>query len=114
MANKFRNPGLRQMASELRGNGQRYSDEIPHFKGGGFFKKVLKVISPITDIARNPKKALPMAGAVIGNMIAPGLGGSMVGGAIGGAASSKKHPFEHALAGAGMGAIGSLTFGGGE
>lgn len=110
--NKFkpRNSSLRGMAAGMRGEGH---EEIPHFKKGGFFKKALGILSPVTQMVRHPKKLLPVAGAVIGNMVMPGLGGSMMGGAIGGAASSKKHPFEHALAGAGMGALGHYTLGSG-
>jgi len=73
--------------------------ELPEFKGGGLFG--------------NPRKWFksnigPAAGAIIGNMILPGIGG-VVGGAIGGAAGSavrgRKDHGQAAMRGAAMGAL---------
>lgn len=125
-----RQMGLRQMAQQLKHHGTGGDDVLAHINPHeaqylqhhegmsinphtglpefGFWRKAEKFL-------RKPfKAALPIAGAFLGNMMAPGLGGSMVGGGIGGALSSKKHPLQHALGGALMGGAGSLAFGGGE
>lgn len=125
-----RQMGLRQMAQQLKHHGTGGDDVLAHINPHeaqylqhhegmsinpqtglpefGFFKKAEKFL-------RKPfKAALPIAGAFLGNMMAPGLGGSMVGGGIGGALSSRKHPLQHALGGALIGGAGSLAFGGGE
>lgn len=52
------------------------------------------------------KVALPILGAMAGNMFGGPMGG-MIGGGMGGALSSKHHKLDHALFGAGLGAVGS-------
>lgn len=64
---------------------------------GGFFRKPWKAIKSVMGGG---------AGAIIGNMIAPGIGG-IIGGAIGGGAQASargKSPLQGALKGGGMGA----------
>jgi hypothetical protein len=58
--------------------------------------KVEKAIRPIA------KTALPIIGAIGGNMFG-GPAGALLGGSMGGALSSKKHPLDHALGGAALG-----------
>lgn len=112
--------GLRHLAQQLQSHGegedeilafinpeeahelhQKFGSDInPHtgLPQFGFFKKFKKAIKR-TGIG----KILPLAGAIGGNYIAPGLGG-IIGGGLGGAVG-KKNSLKGALTGAGIGAL---------
>ena len=65
----------------------------------GFFKSITKVFKKVT------KAVLPFAGAVLGNAILPGIGGTLIGGFLGGKAAGQS------TTQAALGSLGSLVGG---
>lgn len=127
---------LRSMADRIQSQGTGDDTVLAHIhpiEAMQLERRYGKTINPVTGLpeygkvfkklAKLGKKALPLAGAIAGNMLMPGIGGSILGGALGGlgkgAMGGSHNLFKDALhgglLGGGVGLIGNASglFGGG-
>jgi len=89
-----------QMLEASREGEQMHEHEVPHYKGGGFLKKIVKTGKKVAQVA------LPFVGGAIG-----GPGGAALGGALGGVLGGGRNVLRNSILGAGLGYAGSGGFG---
>lgn len=98
------NPAEAKFLKEKFGGDKNPQTGLPQY---GLFKSVGKVFKGAEKIIRKPVKAIaPIAGAIAGNMLMPGIGGPLGGAMAGGITGGKKGAIKGGLMGGMLGAFG--------